>query len=99
MTDIKDANPNLTPAQIKKILMETVDSRSFMSGKVVSNGIANAQRATKAAALSISGTLDDAISTSHMDVADQGMYGPRAAEHSEAKNFVLPMTQLFKLSK
>jgi len=47
---IKQINPRLTPAEIKMVLMETVDKKDWLKGKVVSEGVVNAERAYQAAA-------------------------------------------------
>ena len=49
---VKDQNPGLNPAGIKKILMGTVDTKDFLKGKVTTSGIVNKARAIKAAELS-----------------------------------------------
>lgn len=67
---ILDVNPNLTPAQVKKILMGTVDKKEFLSGKVITSGIVNNDRAIRAAVLSLSGDVDSAISQAKVDVID-----------------------------
>ncbi len=46
---IKDVNSDLTPLQMKQILMQTVDKRSWLEGKVVSEGILNEERAVRTA--------------------------------------------------
>jgi len=66
---IKDANPRLTPAQIKQILMETVDKKSFLKNKVKSEGIVNEQRAVRAAELSRNLTLTRAIYQANVQIS------------------------------
>lgn len=46
---IKDTNSKLTPSQIKRILMETVDKKSFLTYKVRSGGIVSEERSLRAA--------------------------------------------------
>ena len=70
---IMDANPNLTLAQVKQILMSTVDKKDFLVGKIVSEGIANEERAVRAAHLSVSLGMDDAIKMAKAEVADVKM--------------------------
>lgn len=60
---VKDANPELSPADIKKIIMETVDKKSFLLQKVKSGGIVNTERAVFAAELSRNISIKDAIDT------------------------------------
>lgn len=66
---LKDINPSLTPAQLKKILMETVDKKNFLAGKVKTGGIVNSARAQRAATYSINYDLDRAIVMSYSDIA------------------------------
>ena len=42
-------NPDLTPVQLKKILMETVDKKDWLKDKVKSGGVINVERAVYAA--------------------------------------------------
>ena len=58
---IKDLNIKLTPLEIKRILMETVDKRPFLTNKVKSGGIVNEARSLRAAELSIKLDLNRAI--------------------------------------
>lgn len=58
---IKDINPRLTPAQIKQILMGTVDKKDWLKGKAVSAGVVNAERAYMAAEKAKSMNLMTAI--------------------------------------
>jgi cell wall-associated protease len=67
----KDANPKLTPAQLKKIILGTVDVKSWLSGKVKTSGVVNTKRAVTAAHLTATGTtLEAAISQAKTAVAD-----------------------------
>lgn len=68
---IRGINPNLTPAQTKQILMETVDVKDFLRGKVSTSGIVNPARATKAAELSATMDLATAIAQSKTLVSDE----------------------------
>jgi cell wall-associated protease len=67
---IKDANPSLKPADIKKILIGTVDLKEFLRGKVLAQGIVNNERAVFAAQLSVSVGVNEAISRSRSSVRD-----------------------------
>lgn len=67
---IKDANPSLKPAEIKKILIGTVDMKEFLRGKVLAQGIVNNERAVFAAQLSVSVGVNEAISRSRSSVRD-----------------------------
>jgi len=92
---VKDANPGLNPAEIKKILMETVDVKDFLKGKVTTSGIVNRARAVKAAKLSKTMTIETAISQSKRWVADESasFWGTRRV--SEKDLIVLPLPSTF----
>lgn len=66
---IKDVNPSVTPLQMKQILMQTVDKRSWLEGKVVSEGIINEQRAVRAAEI-FDGemSIEEAVHTAFMEM-------------------------------
>lgn len=65
---VKDANPKLDFRGIKKIILETVDVKEWLKGKVTTSGLVNAQRAVRAAELSRSMDLGAAIAQSKVDV-------------------------------
>lgn len=66
------ANPALTAVQVKKILMETVDRKSWLTDKVRSGGVINVTRAVRAAQLAKEGkALTAAISAARKDVSDK----------------------------
>lgn len=67
---IKDANPALTPGEIKKILIGTVDLKDFLRGKVLAQGVVNNDRAVFAAELSRSVGVNEAIGRSRSAVRD-----------------------------
>jgi cell wall-associated protease len=67
---VKDANPALSPAEIKSILMGTVDVKSFLQDKVKTSGIVNRARAIAAATFSRTSDLDSAIAKSLEAVSD-----------------------------
>lgn len=69
--NVKDANPGLTPADMKRILMGTVDKKDWLSDKIVSGGLVNAPRAVKAAELSREMALDEAIARARAEIADR----------------------------
>jgi subtilisin family serine protease len=68
---VKDANPSLNAVEIKRVLMETVDKKSWLTDRVVSGGVLNNRRAVEAATLSNSRSLDIAIAESLITVSDQ----------------------------
>jgi cell wall-associated protease len=65
---VKDANPKLRPADIKKIIMETVDKKSFLLQKVKSGGMVNLKRAVFAAELSRNLSIKDSIDTARRTI-------------------------------
>jgi subtilisin family serine protease len=67
---VKDANPALKPVDIKKVLMETVDVKAFLAGKVKTSGIVNRARAVRAGELSASMNLAAAIAQAKTEIAD-----------------------------
>ena len=68
---VKDVNPELNPAEIKKIILESVDFRDDLKNLVKSGGIINKDRAIKAAELTLSSSIEEAIRASREIVADQ----------------------------
>ncbi|MFP5385984.1 MAG: S8 family serine peptidase [Bacteriovoracia bacterium] len=91
---IKEANPALSPAQIKKILMGTVDAKGFLKDKVSTGGIVNAERAVIAAQLSRSLKVGAAIMQAKSQVKDveslvEENVNPRAVTP-------IPLTPVFK---
>lgn len=67
---VKDRNSKLTPPMIKKILVETVDVRAELQGKVNSSGILNLERALYAAELTRELAIEEAIEQAKASVAD-----------------------------
>lgn len=67
---VKDANPELSPRQMRAIITKTVDKKDWLKGKVMSQGIVNKDRATRAAILSRTMEVEKAIATANVEVAD-----------------------------
>lgn len=65
---VKDANPKLDFRGIKKIILETVDVKEWLKGKVTTSGLVNPERAVRAAELSRTMDLGAAIAQSKTDV-------------------------------
>ena len=61
-------NPALTPAEIRDILMKTVDKKDYLKRVVKSSGIVNEQRAVAAAKASRNHELDAAVAQAFEDV-------------------------------
>lgn len=92
---VKDANPSLNPAGIKKILMGTVDVKDFLKGKVTTSGIVNKERAIKAGQLSNNMSVEAAIKQARSAVADEAaaVWGSRRV--SDKDLIVLPLPSTF----
>lgn len=100
-SQIKDTNPQLTPLQIKEIIMKTVDLKEFLKGKVVSNGMVNQNRALRAATLSLNSSVSESIEMSRLEVQDivtdsKAVLGSKTYE---MKGFVLPLPNSFVITK
>jgi subtilisin family serine protease len=65
-----DANPKLSLSQVKQIVLQTVDKKDWLAGKVVSGGIANPNRALYAANLSLTMDVYSAIAKAQTLVTD-----------------------------
>jgi subtilisin family serine protease len=85
---VLETNSRLTPAEVKEILMETVDKKEFLADKVVSGGIVNSERALFAAKLSRTQSLTQAIAQAQREVATESRATPRMGK---SKVFVLPL--------
>lgn len=79
---IKDINPKLKPAEIKAILMGTVDRKAFLSDKVKAGGIVNDERALSAARMSTSVSIAEAISRAKTQVRDMPVQGSDVSQES-----------------
>jgi subtilisin family serine protease len=96
---IKDANAGLSPLEIKKIIMGTVDYKEFLKGKVQTGGVVNTARAVRASELSKTMKLDEAIASARVNVADMTsstnkmIHGPQGD-----KSLVLPLPSMFHLN-
>lgn len=90
---VKDANPKLDFRGIKKIILETVDVKEWLKGKVTTSGLVNADRAVRAAELSRSMDLVKAIAQSKNDVIAKS-----ANEKSSKTYFQIPSNWVQALS-
>lgn len=84
---IKSANTRLSPLEIKKILMGTVDKKVFLADKVMAGGIVNLDRAVVAANMTNTMSVSEAITRSKSQIKD----APSAATFRADKNAVIPM--------
>jgi len=92
---LKDLNPSLSPAGLKRLLCETVDVKPWLQGKVRTSGIVNPHRAYKAAELSAKIGLDAAIMQSRVSVADAPEVSMDLSSDMEKELLVLPMPSTF----
>jgi subtilisin family serine protease len=67
---VASRNPGLTAKQIRDTLTSTVDVKDFLKGKVATSGIVNKARAERAAELSLTMSLTDAIAQARTEVVD-----------------------------
>lgn len=65
---VKEINPKLDVKGMKRIILETVDVKEWLKGKVTTSGLVNAERAKRAAELSRTMDLTKAIAQSKLDV-------------------------------
>ena len=90
---VKDANPKLGFREMKKIILETVDVKPWLVGKVATSGLVNRDRAIRAATLSKTMDLASAIAQSKKDIlaptANEMLTRPRY--HQVPKELVLPL--------
>ncbi len=68
---IRDLNPELKPRDVREILMETVDRKSFLKAKAYSEGVLNDERALVAASNSTKMSVKDAIQAARLSIADK----------------------------
>lgn len=90
--EIKNQNPKLTPAQMKQILMGTVDGKSWLVGKVTSGGVVNPARAFEAAKLSQTLSVENAIAQAKVNVKDMADPAPTGAGLVDTTPFTAPGT-------
>lgn len=88
---VLDANPLLTSSDVRRLLMDTVDVKPFLAGKVASGGIVNLERALTAAKYSTSLSLSVAITRAIGEIADQKDIVGSTTSVSEANVFVQPL--------
>ena len=66
----KDVNPALSAADLKSIILKTVDVKEWLKGKVATSGIVNKARVLRAAELSKTMNVEVAISKAKAEIAD-----------------------------
>lgn len=75
---IKDTNPDLSPSEIKRIIMDTVDKLPDLAEKVASKGVVNKARAQRAAQLSLEKPLAQAIAIAGTEIGPERVPGDLA---------------------
>jgi len=88
---VKNANADLKPEDVKRLLMGTVDVKDFLKGKVKSGGIVNPERAVAAAKLSRTESLDQAIDDARTQVIDVEEALPFPGHVDDSQLFVPPL--------
>ena len=95
---VKDENPNLKPAQIKEIILSTVDKKDYLKDKVLTAGTVNPKRAYRAAELSLRLSVKEAIKNALNEVADLPVSRSfeKEAGSSLEELYVLPLPSMIK---
>ncbi len=94
---IVNANAALTVAEVKRILKETVDVKDWLRGKVETSGIVNPERAERAAQLSMTMSLDQAIRMSKNEISDLSVGRPfRTLRVNDAEIVPVSLSPLFE---
>jgi cell wall-associated protease len=91
---VKESNPALNPAQIKEILMGTIDPKEFLKGKIKTGGIVNRQRAIRAGQLSKSVSVAEAIVTARQTIANVSTKSLK--RNTRHEGIVLPLPSMFR---
>jgi len=97
---IKEVNKNLSPKELKTIIMETVDKKKYLEGKVKTSGIVNISRALRAAFYTNTRNLNDSIMMAKEEVADIKESAKRLGPVYKANvepAFVMPLPSPFKM--
>ncbi len=93
-----DINSSLTPKEVKQIIMGTVDVKEFLSGIVKAKGIVNVDRATRAAELSLRGTVESSIAEARESVGDiADVRSELEIPTSGGQEYILPLPSMFAL--
>ena len=66
----KDVNPKLSAADLKSIILKTVDVKPWLAGKVATSGVVNKARVLRAAELSKTMNVEVAITKAKAEIAD-----------------------------
>ncbi|MCX6118981.1 MAG: S8 family serine peptidase [Proteobacteria bacterium] len=93
---VQEANEALKPVDIKRILVDTVDKKDWLTSKVRSGGIVNAERAVEAASLSRSMSVEQAIKLSRSSVGDEMHLPMNIDPKMESELLVTSLPSLFQ---
>ncbi|MCO4793739.1 MAG: S8 family serine peptidase [Bacteriovoracaceae bacterium] len=93
---IKDANSELSPTEIKKIILKSVDHRGFLKGKVATAGLINSKRAVMTANLSTKMPLAEALRQARGRVGDVESTKSAPVKTQLVPGSVLPLPSMFK---
>ena len=88
-------NPKLSPAEVKYILMKTVDYKAFLRNEVSSGGIVNDIRAKEAAHFSLSMLVSEATQMARQTIKDNESDIPFRQGISSVPVDILPLPSLF----
>lgn len=94
---VKDANPELSPTEIKKIILQSVDHRSFLKDKVETAGLINSKRAVMTADLSTKMPLAEALRQARGRVGDVSVEKRDFVSGPFIKEAILSLPGMFKL--
>ncbi len=92
---IFEANDELSPSEVKKILIDTVDKREELKEKVLSEGVVNSIRAVRAANLSLKMPLVEAIASAQEEIGDRPIDKSNALPLLN-NSYVVPLPSIFK---
>ena len=85
------------PKDLKHIIMETVDPRDYLEGKVKTGGIVNSERAVKAAEFALFYPMELAIEKARDVILPLEKDFSGVAKSQYFPGLVLPLTPMFKL--
>ena len=88
-------NPKLSPAEVKYILMKTVDYKEFLKNQVSSGGMVNDIRAQEAAHFSLSMLVSEATQMARQTIKDDESDIPPRQGISSVPVDILPLPSLF----
>jgi len=94
--EMKNLNPELTPADLKTMIMATVDMKTWLKGKVKAGGFVNPERAFAAARASKSMDIHSAIAEARRSVRDMDVEKSNVRSGAAKDAVVLPLPSMFR---